>query len=206
MKPPQEGKIMTSQTNLSDPKEIKLHNIVDMGLTFSAMMRLFEKGTKKILRKKIVEELEGVFNANSEDKFSQIHSDFCKWGIKTLKLAERKRNGQTIKEKAPASYGQIAKIFDVVLKVVVYYSHLPDCQKSQILSPWLNAAVDIKMRAMLKGRYRNHFSVWPASLEKVDEITYHDLQKLVRKFIDDEHSNDIIPVQFDDIYWNVLNR
>ena len=33
----------------SELKEIRFHNIIDMGLTFSAMIRLFEKGSKYTL-------------------------------------------------------------------------------------------------------------------------------------------------------------
>jgi hypothetical protein len=36
--------VSTIKPNLKDPDQIRLYNIVDMGLTFSAMIRLFESG------------------------------------------------------------------------------------------------------------------------------------------------------------------
>ena len=43
-------------------------------------------------------------------------------------------------------------------------------------------------------------------LEDVDEKTYADLQKLVRKDIKDRFQNSILPVQWDDIIWRKLNN
>ena len=178
-------------------KEIRLHNIIDMGLTFSAMIRLFEKGSKKKLRKQILAEAKNVFEAKSEEDFNNIHSNFCNWGVKNILLA---------KKGTPASYGQIAKTFDVVLKVTVYYSHLPNCEKSAEISEWLNAAVDTKMMDMLKDCYPKDIQPWPTTVEKVDKTTYVRLQKIVRKFIREKHNRSLLPVQFDDFYWKALNR
>ena len=36
-------------------REIRLHNIIDMGLTFSAMIRLFRKDTKGKLRECVLD-------------------------------------------------------------------------------------------------------------------------------------------------------
>jgi hypothetical protein len=196
----------TQSGELRDPEEIKLHNIVDMGLTFSAMIRLYEKGTKQILHRKILEELKNISNSNSKEEFEIIHSDFCKWGTRNLILAEKTKGVKVIKEKGPARHGQIAKTFDVVLKVVIYYCQWPTLEKSKELSKWLHAAVDNKMMRFLKEKYTEYFPYWPKSVEGVDETTYLDLQKLVNRFIGDEHDGNIIPVQFDDIYWNILNR
>ncbi len=187
-------------------EETRLRNIIDMGLTFSAMIRLFKEDSKKILHKKILAEARNVFEVKSEKHFIKIHSNFCEWGIENIVLAEGKRNGRIIKEAAPASYGQIAKTFDVALKVAVYYSHLPNCEKSQEISKWLNAAVDRKMMAMLKKKYPEDIQRWPTTVKQVDSTTYMAIQRIVRKFIREEYNGNITPVQFDDIYWRVLNR
>ena len=121
-------------------------------------------------------------------------------------LAERKKNGQVVKKARLASYGQIAKTFDVVLKVTVYYSHLPDVKKSALISKWLNAAVDTKMMAMLKKYYPADVRPWPTAIEQVNSSIYATIQETVRKFIHDKHGGSITPVQFDDIYWEALNR
>ncbi len=178
-------------------ERIKLHNIVDMGLTFSAMIRLFKKGSKKKFRGKILDEVENVFEAKSERDYNVIHSNFCDWGVKNVSLA---------KKATKASYGQIAKTLDVVLKVTVYYSHLPNCEKSQEISKWLNAAVDTKMMSMLSDFYPKDFRLWPTTVEQVDKTAYLKIQGVVRRFIKERHNNSVIAVQFDDFYWKKLNR
>lgn len=181
----------------SELEKIKLHNIVDMGLTFSAMIRLFEKGSKKKFRRRILDEVKNVFEAESEKDYSVIHSNFCNWGVKNISLA---------KKATTASYGQIAKTLDVVLKVTVYYSHLPNCEKSREISKWLNAAVDTKMMSMLRDFYPKDIKLWPKTVEQVDKTTYLKIQGIVREFIRERHNNSIMPVQFDDFYWKKLNR
>jgi hypothetical protein len=192
--------------NLKDPEQIRLYNIVDMGLTFSAMIRLFEKGSKPILRRQITASLQRLPKVNSKDDYFSIHREFCLWGTKNLKLAEKWRNGRRIKEKKPASFGQVAKTYDVVLTVVVYYSKWPDAHTSDMISKWINAAVDNKMMKFLKKEYPDGFNSWPISMEDVNEARYNKLQGLVMRFINEKHEGRIHPVQFGDIYWNVLNR
>jgi len=192
---------------LSDPDEVRLDNIIDMGLQFSAMIRLFKEGTKRELLKDMHDHAIKVFHAESEEHFKEIHSNFCNSEMqKNITTAERKKNGHTVKKPGRASYGQIAKTFDVVLKVAVYYSHLPNCDKAQQLSRWLNAAVDTKMMDMLNGCYPEETASLPGTIEKVDRPIYLSIQRIVRKFITEKHNGKIIPVQFDDIYWKALNR
>lgn len=190
----------------NDPEEAKLHIIVDIGLSSSAMMRNFVKGTSKTLQSKVLTEVRRLFEAESEEQYRSIHSSLCVWGTKNIITAERRKNGQIIKRSGPASYGQIAKTLDVALKVVFYYCHLPDCERSQLISKWLNAAVDTKMMAMLKGFHPDDTKSWPTSLEQVDRSAYAMIQENVHKFINERHGGRIIPVQFDDMYWEALNR
>jgi len=197
---------MNKQLKLNQPQDAKLHNIVDMGLDFSAMIRLFEKKSKEKLRARILGDIQNVFDAISEEHFRGIHSSLCIWGTNNIMLAERKKNGQIIKCAQPASYGQIAKTFDVVLKVTIYYCQLPDSEKSQLISKWLNAAVDTKMMAMLKKCYPEDLRPWPTTIEQVNSPIYIAIQEVVRKFIHDKHGGSITPVQFDDVYWEALNR
>jgi hypothetical protein len=145
----------------SGPEVARLHNIVDMGLEFSAMTRVFRKGSKEELRKEIVDGdwVRKVSQAKSKKDFDNIHSDFCNWGIENVHLAK--------KRDTHASYGQIAKTFDVVLKVAVYYCHLPSRRKSREISGWLNAAVDTKMMDMLRKSYPNEIEEWPKTIEQV---------------------------------------
>ena len=90
------------KNDLSDLLKIKLYNIVDMGLTFSAMIRLYEKGTKETLRNKILEELDNISKAPLNKVFNKMHSDFCRWGINNIFLAEKIKAGMIIKKRKPA--------------------------------------------------------------------------------------------------------
>jgi len=93
-----------------------------------------------------------------------------------------------------------------VLKVVIYYSKWPDEPTSERIAKYINAAVDTKMMAFLKSYDPDHIEHWPVTVENVSQSIYISMQKLVRKFITDEHQGQIMPVQFDDLYWNYLNR
>lgn len=188
---------MKNQLKLNEPKKAKLHSIVDVGLDFSAMIRLFEKGSKRKLHREMLNRIEEMFDAKSEGEFKRSHSKFCKWGEKEISLARKTK---------PPSYGQIAKTLDVVLKVAVYYCHLPDCVKYLQISKWLNAAVDTKMMNFLRERYPEQIKPWPKTIAQVHNSDYMKIQEIVRKFINTEHNGRITPVQFDDMYWEALNR
>jgi hypothetical protein len=191
---------------LEDPADVRLSNIVDMGLTFSAMIRLYEKGSKKKLHKEILHILPDIANQTSYEQFQNIHNKFCLWGIKNLSLAEKKRYGRMIKNGSSPSYGQIAKTLDVVLKVAIYYSKWPNEPVSERIGKYIHAAVDTKMMAFLKSKYPDHFEIWPVTVGSVNRPRYLSIQELVRQFIADQHSGQIMPVQFDDLYWKFLNR
>ena len=95
---------------------------------------------------------------------------------------------------------------DVVLKVAVYYCHLPECEKWKEFSEWLNAAVDTKTMAELRKHYPKHTKPWPRIIEEVDRQNYNEIQRIVRKFICREHQDSITPGQYDDYYWREFNR
>lgn len=189
-----ERKVKRIDTNKID--RIRFENIIDIGLTTSAMIRLFSKGTKESkLRCHTTETVEQVLKAESESEFRAIHSHFCQWGTDEVTLAKKNK---------PASYGQIAKTLNVVLKVAVYYCNLPEYEKSKELSKWLDAAVDTKMMAELRKRYPLDVKPWPHTIEDVDKQNYEEIQKIVKKFIREVHEDSINPVQFDDCYWRKL--
>ena len=181
-------------------EEVRLRNIVTMGLGFSAMTRLYESASKDEFHRRILGVVKELFQAKSREEYVQIHSTFCEKEIGRIKLA---------KKGTAASYGQIAKTLDVVMKVAVYYAQLPDCRKAQELTKWLNAAVDTRMMAYLN-KYLNEKhpqkSKLPKTVEKVKKKEHTYIQDVVRDFIKEKHQNKIYPAQFDDIYWRWLNR
>jgi hypothetical protein len=180
-----------------DIQEVRLCCLIDLGLNFSAMLRLYRKGSKEKFYNKVLSEIPSVLHSESEEQFQMAHASICKWGVNNLPATERLGH---------ASYGQIAKTLDVILKVVIDYGHMPDCRKAKQVSPWLNSAVDNKMMTMLKKNYPDAMKPWPTSIRQVDREKYLIIQSLVRRFNIEKHNNAITPVQFDDIYWWCLNK
>ncbi len=191
--------------NLKILADESFSNIVEMGLTSSSMIRFFKAGTKEILHKEIIRILPEIANSDREESFCNKHNRFCTSGIKNFSLAEKKRHGKIIKSAFPPSYGQVAKILDTVLKFVIYNKKWPDERTSKRVGKYLNAVVDTKIMMSLKSKYPDHFKHWPLNIENVDEPTYKSIQKLVRQIIKDE-GQDLMPVQFDDFYRDILNR
>ncbi|MGD0494786.1 MAG: hypothetical protein ABSB28_01945 [Candidatus Bathyarchaeia archaeon] len=199
---------MSKESAVCNPEDVRFRNIIGMGLDFSSMIRLFKKDSETTLWEKIVEDHgPRIFKAQSKEEFDEIHKEFCKWGSRNIVLAQKRtRNGRIIKE-GPATYGQIAKTFNVALKVAVYYCHLPDYQRSAKIVEWLHAGVDTRMMAMLKkrlkGKHPEYFEGWPEAVKDVDsEKKYSELQEVVRIFIREKHDEKLrLPVQFDDVYW-----
>jgi len=191
------------ELNTRGPEDAKLHFVVDVGLASSVMMRNFEKGSNRRLKEKLIKELPRVFAVQSAEDYRIIHSDICDWGTENIRQTKKIGGGG-------ASYGQIAKVLDVAMKVIVYDCRYPEYDKSEMISKWLHAAVDNKMMACLKATYPGAIEPWPTTLKEVDESTYGLIQKAVREFIsrdiDGKYRGKIIPAQFDDMYWEALNR
>ncbi|HLA29256.1 MAG TPA: hypothetical protein VJZ49_15325 [Syntrophales bacterium] len=188
----------------ANSEHVKLQNIVHMGLGFSAMMRLLEEKQKGPLHEKLVEVLPCFFVVKDNESFEKTHSDCCVWGTKNIWLAKNKRHN---KPRRLISYGQIAKTLNVVLKVAVHYAQLPNPDKANLIQPWLHAAVDNEMMKMLKSEYKSKLNPWPESIEKVCGNQYFQIQAFVQDFIAQYHAQKLITaVDFDDIYWNLLNK
>lgn len=90
-----------------DVQEVRLRCLIDLGLNFSAMLRLYKKGAKQKLHAKVLSEIQSLLQAESEEQFQMSHSSICEWGVKCLPANEGS---------GYASYGQVAKTLDVVLK------------------------------------------------------------------------------------------
>lgn len=185
---------------------VKPQNIVDMALGFTAMMRLFDEGSKETIQAEILRRLPRFYTSRSEEEFKAAHHSFCVWGVETIKRTKGKGTSKSSKGFSLTSYGHMAKTLDVVLHVVIHYAHQPNCETANTLSKWLNPAMDTRMMAFLAGCYPDALKPWPKTIEQVKEEDYQVIQQMVRQFIKEEHAGKILPVDFDDIYWEVLNR
>lgn len=186
-------------------KKTRIKNVIDMALTFTAMIRVFEAGSKQ----KIAQKLEVVFSGLDEIKdqatFDKLHAEFCEWFINNIKTAKKMKNGVAVKLSAPASYGHAAKVLDISAKVYVHYSHLPSCDAALQLLPLLHGAIDTPILNKLKSDYPKE-EVTANSIESIDKNEYVTLQRLISRHIRDKFDGAVFPAQYDDIMWNQLNR
>ncbi len=189
--------------NLAD--DAKKRNIIDMALSFSAMIRLFEKGSKRKIEHQLFEEFQKLDGIKTKEEFIKFHDDFCKWFTSNIKTAKRKRDGRLVKNSENAKYGHAAKLLDVVLKVYVYYSGLPDYDSAEVLMQYMNCAIDNPILYHLKGFFPIE-AITGKTVEQIDPNLYVKLQNLIQEEIRLEFSNGIIPTQYDDIMWRQLNR
>lgn len=88
---------------MKEPSETRLHVAIDIGLGFSAMMRLFEKNTKSALYKEIYVRLPEFFGAKTPEEFKKKHSELCEWGAKTISLAKTSGDNRKNRKKKPAT-------------------------------------------------------------------------------------------------------
>jgi len=181
--------------------QAKKQNIIDMAVGFTAMMRLFQENSGDLIKKKLADLFEGLERISSEQDFGKMHSDFCQWFVKTIRLA---------KPEEPPSYGYAAKVLDLALKVYVYYCNMPSPAKAESLMPRLNGAIDTpilrhlfkKLEEIYGKSYSRH--LW--TIEMTDKETYDLLQKVIRQDIRDSFNNNMLPVQYDDIMGRRLTR
>lgn len=191
--------------NSSIAAKIKRKNVIDMALTFTAMIRLFEEGSKSRIAEKLYEVFQGLEKITNVSEFYSFHRGFCDWFTSNIKTAQKERNKKIIKKSGYALYGHAAKLLDVSLKVYVYYSSLPNTSTANKLLPYLNTAIDNPILKHLKNSFPSEY-ISAKTVEQVDEYTYEKLQKLIRLEIIKNFNNDIFPTQYDDIMWNRVNR
>jgi hypothetical protein len=192
-------------SNQTIAQTIKKRNIIDMALTFTAMIRVFEKKSKERITNKLFELSERLEDVRIREQFEEIHSEFCDWFVAGIRTAERILKNRIRREPRPASYGHAAKVFDIEMKVYVYYSQLPTKSAADLLAPWLHAGVDTPMMKYLDDRFPSD-GVSFQTIERVDKKAYEKLQILVQRDISESFNGEILPVQFDDLMWNRLNR
>lgn len=184
---------------------MKKKNIVDMALTFTAMMRVFAAGSKENIARKLEETFPLLGSIESQEEYDEIHRSFCTWFIGNIKTAEKTLKNGRVKESHYASYGHAAKVFDIAVKVYVHYCCQPSPELAKKILPLLKGAVDTPIMKHLCSKYEDA-SVNASTIEDVGYESYKRLQSLVLLEIKTDFDNKIFPVEYDDIMWNRLNR
>lgn len=188
-----------------EAQEARKENIIDMGLTFSAMVRLFSAGSKDEIIKLLRECLDKLLKIESQEGYDKIHAEFCDNFSKRIYTASKVLKNKKTKPSRPASFGQAAKVLDIVVKVYVHYSNLPDDSLALKVKPYLNAPIDNPIMDYLKEKNKAT-KIAAETIEAIDEMQYRELQVLVRKDIQSRFNGEILPVEFDDILWKEKNR
>ena len=187
-------------------EKAKRQNIIEMAVSFTAMGRVFEKGATEKIKAKLNCCIENFFNLTTEEEYKEKHKEFCEWFTRNIKTAERRKDGRIIKRSQYASWGQAAKVIDIVLKVCIYYCNLPSANVSSRILPWLNGAIDTRILNDFKKRYKSPLILQTFNIEDIDKERYEELQKIIRTDIQESFNGEIFPVQYDDIKWRELNR
>jgi hypothetical protein len=183
-------------------EQAKKRNIIDMAVGFAGMMPLFQEGSADRIKEKLTETFDGLERIGSDEEFNKMHRAFCRWFVKTIKLA---------KTEEPSSYGHAAKVLDLALKVYVYYCKMPSPGKVELLTPRLNGVIDTPILRHLFTRLEDIYGrpspphyLW--MIKTINEKDYDLLQKALRQEIRDSFDDGISPVQYDDIMGPRLNH
>jgi hypothetical protein len=192
-----------------DIEGTKRKNIIEIALEFTAMIRLFVKGSKKLITEKLEEFFLGLAEIHIRDDYEVRHRSFCEWFMMKIRSAERKLKNGRVHPDGPSSYGQAAKILDVAIKVYVYYCSQPTQEIAERILPFLHGAIDTAIMKHLKKSMRAHERIHTTTIKDLDEESYQKLQSLLLRYQAECHPESLRklhPVQFDDILWREFAR
>ena len=161
------------------------------------MGRLFKKGSRDKIKKKLYRQIETRFTLSNQNEFKREHNKFCEWFINNIQLAKKSEQ---------ASYGHAAKVLDIVLKVCFYYCRLPDEKTATKIIPWLNTPIDTALLSDIKKRFQTDELAKTQSIKHIDREKYCLLQKFVRADIKKSLDERLKPVMYDDIKWRKLHK
>ena len=178
--------------------EARTTGILNMAFDFASMARTFKPGSKDKFLVKVRALLPRLAEVGSQEEFDRLHEELCRWGCRSLKPSHTGH--------PRASYGQVAKTLNVVLKVVVYYCGLPNRDQAARLLPWLHPAIDNAMMKYLRRQYRRDFPKGIKSISGVDKRTYSVLRQLAARDSKEHLGGGLYPVQWEDIAWVDANN
>ena len=190
-------------TQLPDIEGTKRKNIIEMALGFTAMIRIFSKGSKAKIEAQLEELFSSLAEIGTRDDYEGRHRSFCEWFAREIWTAEKTLPNGKPQPSQQSSYGQAAKVLDIAIKVYVYYCAQPTAEIAQRIVPFLNGAVDTPiMKALKKSKYATA-TIRATTIKGVDVTAYQALQALV---LAESRARKMHPVQYDDIMWRKLNR
>lgn len=187
----------------ADIEGTKRKNIIEMALGFTAMIRIFSKGSKPRIEAKLEEFFSRLAEVRTRADYQARHRSFCEWFTRKIRTAEKRLKNGKVQPSQPSSYGQAAKVLDIAIKVYVYYCAQPTVQTAQRILPFLNGAVDTPIMKYLRKSKCTTATIRATTIKEVDETEYQALQALV---LAESCARKMHPVQYDDLMWRQLNR
>lgn len=175
--------------------EVRILNIIDMAVGFTAMLRVFGKGSNSIIQGMIREALDSLVRIRTRAQFESFHARFCRRFSKTIRRSKRQ---------ASASYGQGAKVLDITLKVCVHYCALPSPQTARRIRPFLHMAIDTPIMEHLKRK--RSVAVAAHTIGEIGEVEYGLLQQAAAEETKNVFNGRVTLVELDDVLWRRLNR
>lgn len=154
----------------------KTRNIIEMAFMFSTMGRVFEKGSQS----KIFHKFEALIEEVNADNVLSLREELINWFQDTIKTVHGKQS----------SYGQAAKVTDIMLKVCVSYCHLPSPEEAERIIPKLPGAID--------NLVLEHFGHRPGLGDLTREL-YLKVQDSLK-----EEAAGMSLCEYDDILWSRL--
>ena len=65
-------------------QEAKQQNIIDMAIVFTAMIPFFQEHSADLIKEKLTVLFGVIDRIRTEEDFSKIHRDFCRWFVRTI--------------------------------------------------------------------------------------------------------------------------
>ena len=109
----------------AEAKRARTKNIVEVCVGFSAMTRVFAKGSEDLVLPQLEELLASLGSVKHAEEYERLHAEFCDWFTRTIRTAPKQYKNGGVKPSCACSYGQAAKVLDVAAKVYVHYCGLP---------------------------------------------------------------------------------
>lgn len=171
-----------------------IYNMLDGCLFSTKMYRIFQKGSLNVIRNALIKKIVEFCNVKTQLEFNRKRSRLIRFFISHVIQRGAKRS--------PASYGQAAKVVDLMLCHLFYESF---CRQERVI-PWLYPAIDNNYLQYLKRQYREEFPANVTSLKTIDKEIWAKLQRLILLDIDNKFQGKLYPVEWDILKWPEFAR
>src|SRR5260370_8207132 len=116
-----EGGGMLELEGQVDIRGKKRKNIIEMGLGYTAMIRIFSQKSKAKIEAKLEELFSHLAEISTRDDYESCHRSFCEWFTREVRTAEKNLSNGGLQPSQQSSSYPAAKVLHIANKVYVYY-------------------------------------------------------------------------------------